>query len=257
MSARVIILSCLGLWLLKSQISAQDPDSVGILTGIIYDETYHPLPASHVINMDSHEGDVTDTLGIFSLRVTLTDTLLIRNIAYWDTLIAAGNLMAHPHLKLRRRIYPLQEARIFEWGSTYDDFRQAMISMPNQHSLGESLGLPTQDPDYVPLEMKPDAIKSVGLLVTSPISYFYYNFSREAKSARKVFWLKKNRQKIEQFEQLIGGENLASITGLKGAELMEFQSFLYQEMECDFNCTEFQIYSEIHAIWDLYGKLDE
>jgi hypothetical protein len=38
---------------------------------------------------------------------------------------------------------------------------------------------------------------------------------------------------------------------------MEFQAFLYEKMECDFNCTEFQIYSEIHALWDLYRITEE
>jgi hypothetical protein len=257
MAARVFFLIALGFFMLINQISAQASDSIYVLTGIIYDESYRPLPASHVINMDSHEGDVTDSLGIFSLRVCATDTLLVRNIAYRDTLVSAMYMTGNPHLRLKRRVYQLQEARIFEWGSTYGDFRNAVIQMPKQQTLGEAMGLPRQDPDYVPLEMDPEAIKSPALLIKSPLTYFYYNFSKEAKSARKVFWLKKNRQKIEQFERIVGGENLASITGLYGEELMEFQAFLYEKMECDFNCTEFQIYSEIHALWDLYRITEE
>jgi hypothetical protein len=257
MAARVFLLISLGFFVLVKQISAQAADSVYVLTGIVYDESFRPLPASHVINMDSHEGDVTDSLGIFSLRVYATDTLLIRNIAYRDTLVSARYLTENPHVRLKRRVYQLQEARIFEWGSTYGDFRKAVIQMPKQQTLGESMGLPRQDPDYVPLEMDPEAIKSPALLIKSPLTYFYYNFSKEAKSARKVFWLKKNRQKIEQFERIIGGENLASITALEGEELMDFQAFLYEKMECDFNCTEFQIYAEIHAIWELYKRTKE
>jgi len=254
MTARILILTGLGLMICQFRSSCQSQDSSYIITGIVYDENYRPLPASHVINMDSHEGDVTDSLGLFSLRVTRSDTLLIRNIAYRDTLVSAGSLTVHPQVKLHRRIYELQEARIFEWGSTYADFREAMIRMPKQQTLGESLQLPTQDPDYVPLEMDPDAVKSPALLVTSPISYFYYNFSKEAKSARKVFWLKKNSQKIERFEELIGSENLSSITGLRGQELMEFQAFFYEQMKCDFNCTEFEVYTEIYTLWELYQK---
>jgi len=257
MALRVLLLACLAFTGLISNIGAQTSDSIFTLTGIIYDESFRPLSATHVINMDSHEGDVTDSLGMFSLRVSTTDTLLVRNIAFRDTLVSAGKMAANHYVRLKRRVYKLQEARIFEWGSTYDDFRNAVIGMPKQQTLGESMGLPRQDPDYVPVEMDPEAIKSPALLIKSPLTYFYYNFSKEAKSARKVFWLKKNRQKIEQFERIFGGENLASITGLAGTELMEFQAFLYEKMECDFNCTELQIYSEIHAVWDLYRKTAE
>jgi hypothetical protein len=254
MEARILLFAGLGLLFYNVRMRGQSADSAYTITGIVYDESFHPLPASHVINMDSHEGDVTDSLGIFSLRVISSDTLLVRNIAYRDTLVSASSLTNNPQIRLKHRYYELQEARIFEWGSTYEDFQEAMIQMPNQQTLGESMGLPKQDPDYIPFEMDEKAVKSAGFLITSPVSYFYYNFNKEAKSARKVFWLKKNREKIEQFEQMIGGENLSSITGLKGKELMDFQSYFYAQMKCDFNCTEFQIYSEIHALWDLYQE---
>jgi len=254
MSARVLLVFGLVLQLSGVPVSAHGTDSTYLLTGIVYDESFHPLPASHVINMVSHQGDVTDSLGIFSLRVHATDTLLIRNIAFRDTLVSARYVTVHPQIRLHRRFYPLQEATIFEWGSTYEDFRDAMIQMPNQQTLGESIGLPRQDPDYVPFDMDPKAVKSPLLLITAPVSFFYYNFNKQAKSARKVYWLNKNQDKIKLFEQIISGENLSSITGLTGNELMEFQSFLNEKLKCDFNCTEFQIYSEIYALWDLYRK---
>ena len=254
MVARILFITGLGIMLSSIRISGQSRDTAYTITGIVYDESFRPLPASHVINMDSHEGDVTDSLGIFSLRVTPSDTLLIRNIAYQDTLVSAAYLTSNPQIRLLHRYYELQEARIFEWGSTYADFREAMIQMPHQQTLGESMDLPTQDPDYIPFEMDEEAVKSAGFLISSPISYFYYNFNKEAKSARKVFWLKKNRQKIEQFEQIISGENLSSVTGLKGKELTDFQAFFYEQMKCDFNCTEFQVYAEIYALWDLYRE---
>jgi hypothetical protein len=251
---RVLLVFGLFLLLSGAPALAQGIDSAYLLTGIVYDESFHPLPASHVINMVSHQGDVTDSLGIFSLRVHSTDTLLIRNIAFRDTLVSAETVAMHPQIRLHQRYYTLQEATIFEWGSTYEDFSNAMIRMPNQQTLGESMGLPRQDPDYVPVEMDPKAVKSPLMLITAPVSFFYYNFNKQAKSARKVYWLNKNRQKIELFEQIISGENLSSITGLTGNELMEFQAYLNQNLKCDFNCTEFQIYSEIYALWDLYRK---
>ena len=257
MSLRILLpCSCL-LFLMQVSLAAQTGDSLFQFSAIIYDEAFIPVPASHVINMDSHKGDVTDSLGIFRLPVRMDDTLLIRNIAFWDTLVSVVELQAHGTIRLRRRHYQLQEARVFEWGATYEDFREAFIGMPMQQSLGASMGLPQQDPDKVPLEMDEQAVKSAGLLLTSPISFFYYNFNKHAKSARKVYWLSKNQKKQDEFDSIVSRENLSGITGLSGIKLEQFILFLSGRMVCDLNCSELDIYKEIHSLWKLFQELDE
>ena len=119
------------------------------------------------------------------------------------------------------------------------------------------MGLPQQDPEKVPLEMDEKAIKSPALLITSPVSFFYYNFNKHAKSARKVYWLEKNREKHKIFDGIINGDNLSDITSLSGPKLVEFQAFLLERMVCDFNCTELAIYKEIHGLWNVFQELDE
>jgi hypothetical protein len=151
----------------------------------------------------------------------------------------------------------LQEARVFEWGASYDDFREAFIDMPVQQTLGASMGLPRQDPEKVPLEMDEKAVKSAGLLLTSPLSFFYYNFNKHAKSARKVYWLKKNQDKQDQFETVVSEENLSDITGLYGLEVQDFQLFLSQRMVCGIHCSELEIYSEIYGLWNVFQDLRE
>ncbi len=255
MSSRIILLTFLMVATDQFHISAQTHDSIFQLTGIIYDETFHPVPASHVINMNSHQGGVTDSLGIFRLPVRSTDTLLIRNIVFQDMFVPVVLISNQGYISIKRKYYPLEEARIFEWGSTYGDFRDAMIEMPNPQTLGGSLGLPRQDPDYIPYDMNEEVIKSPAFLITSPVSYFYHNFSKQARSARKVYWLKKNQKKHELFEEIMSSENISSITGLTGIELQEFIAFLNERLVCDFKCTELQIYSEIYGLWKAYKEM--
>ena len=131
------------------------------------------------------------------------------------------------------------------------------MEMPVQQSLGESLGLPKQDPNYVPMEMNEEAVKSAGLLFSSPISFFYQNFNKRAKSTRRAYWLARNWEKEEAFQKLLSGENLANITGLSGEELSAFQNYLFQYMKCDLHCDELEVYSEIHAHWDRYRELKD
>ena len=245
------------LLLFQAKLHGQSADTVLNLSGLIYDELFIPVPATHVININTHQGDVSDTLGIFYLPVHPSDTLLIRNIAFRDTLVPVASIFLNRYIIIQRKLYPLKEARVFVWGSSYDDFKEAFIEMPIQQTLGASMGLQQQDPEYVPLEMDEKAVKSAGLLFTSPITFFYQNFNKQAKSARKVYWLKKNREKHEIFDGILNGESLAEITGLSGSKLLEFQSFLLERMVCNFNCTELAIYKEIHGLWTVFQELDE
>jgi hypothetical protein len=245
------------LLLAQLRLYSQHADSLFDLHALVYDETYMPVSATHVINMNTRQGTITDTLGIFHIEAHPSDTLMIRNIMFRDTLVSAVSLREEGYVRLTRRFYELEEARIFRWGSTYDDFQEAFVGMPMAQTLGASMGLPRQDPDYVPLEMNEKAVKSAGLLLTSPISFFYYNFSRQAKSERKVYWLKRYQEKQELFDTLVGPENLSEITGLTGQELRDFMYFLSQRMQCGIHCSELDIYSEIYALWDLYQELME
>lgn len=245
------------LLFMQTRLLAQAADSLVNFSAIIYDDSFIPVPATHVFNLNSRMGDVTDSLGIFSMLVHSSDTLFIRNIAFRDTIVPVNRIQQNRYIVLKRRVYELEEAKIFEWGATYDDFREAFIGMPVQQTLSSSLDLPRQDPEKVPVEMDEKAVKSVGLLLTQPVSYFYYNFSKYAKSARKVYWLEKNEEKIEQFDALISAENLSDIAGLNGTELQDFQLFLSQRMVCDYKCSEFSIYNEIYGLWKVYQDLEE
>ena len=257
MSHRNLLLALAIVLLFQMKLEAQSSDSVLNLSGIVYDELFTPVPATHVININTHQGDVSDTLGIFHLPVHASDTLLIRNIAFNDTLITVASITRNRYIVLQRKLYPLKEAKVFVWGSSYDDFKEAFIEMPVQQTLGASMGLPQQDPEYVPMEMDEKAVKSAALLLTSPITFFYQNFNKKAKSARKVFWLEKNREKHEIFEGIVSGESLSEITGSSGPKLLEFQSFLLERMVCNYSCNELAIYKEIHGLWTVFQEMDE
>ena len=115
MFSRIIFLVICMLLLTQARLIAQQADTVFDLSAIVYDELYIPVSATHVININTHEGDVTDSLGIFRLPVHPGDTLLLRNIAFRDTLVPVREVHENRHIRLQRMRYPLKEARIFEW----------------------------------------------------------------------------------------------------------------------------------------------
>ena len=254
MTLKLSLLTLLSLVLL--QPASGSPDSLLVITGTVYNARYGPVPYTHVIGLNTGIGDVTDTLGIFRLKVMKTDTLLFLNIAYQDTLIPVADLIGFPVLLLKDKYYNLHEARIFNWGSSYDDFREAIVTMPHQPSLGESLGLPRQDSDYVPIEMDEQRISSLGYLIKSPIYFFYYNFSKMERSARKVFWIERDMDKIALFEAALDAQNISAITGLQDQALEDFMVYLNANFQCTYHCSEIEILSEIHRHWDTYSSIN-
>ena len=46
-------------------------------------------------------------------------------------------------------------------------------------------------------------------------------------------------------------------SGVVGARAVgqEFLVFLNEQFVCNYNCTELKIYTEIHALWEVYQKL--
>jgi hypothetical protein len=255
MEIRKVPVSGILLLCFSAVLFGQNGDSVRWLCATVYNRSFEPVPACHVINLNSHAGDVTDSLGIFCLPVSPGDSLLVSNIAYRDTVVRLEGMGPERIILIRHIYYPLEEARIFEWGATYGDFRQAIIHMPDQQTLGESMGLPRQDPDYIPFDMNESYLKSTNFLIHSPLSYLYYNLSRKEKSRRWVFWQGKDREGHEAFETIVSPESLSEVTGLEGEELLEFMSYLFQRMVCDFKCSEIDIYEEIYSHWEVYRNI--
>ncbi|MCF8225953.1 MAG: hypothetical protein K9J30_08750 [Bacteroidales bacterium] len=245
------------LLLLLVNLSSAIPQNVNTTTsfvGVVYDENLKPVPYTHVISRLTGIADVTDTLGIFILRVLPRDQLSFYNLAYHDTTVNIDTSYTGFYLKLKRKRYPLKEAKIFNWGSTYEDLLNEVERQGVPDDLGEQLGLPSQDPDLIPFEMDEKKIKSPGFLIMSPVSFLYYNLSRKAKGARRAFKLEQDRELLERFRKVISKDNISDITGLAGEELEAFIIFLNMRMSCDHKCDEFELLSEIHSVWKIYQE---
>ena len=149
----------------------------------------------------------------------------------------------------------LREARVYDWGSTYGEFMDEVKRQGDVVTEGEKLGLPVQNPDYIPFNMDEKFIKSPRFFFNSPLSYFYYNMSRLEKGARKAYQLEKDKEEIEKFEEILDKQNISYITGLRDEELEKFVLYLNDHMMCDYHCNEFKLLTEIHHIWKVYQSL--
>lgn len=235
-----------------SSLTAQFDTRAWKFSGIVYDEHFNPIPYTHVVATGTRQGDVTDSLGIFTLYVRETDVLSFYNLTCRDTSVVIKASDTGFFIKLSRKIYSLNEAKIFNWGTTYNDFINEVERLGVTPTNGARLGLPIQSPGVVPFDMDEKKLKSPGFLLSSPVSFFYYNFSKREKSARKANKLDRDSELINRFREILSAENISAISGYKDQELADFILYLNSNITCTYTCNEIEILTEVHQILEEY-----
>jgi hypothetical protein len=233
-------------------INAQYPDSIRRVEGYVYNESDIPLAWTHIINLSSGRGTTSNSEGHFSLTANEEDSILFRNLAYEELILSAGNILRRDTIRLKIKLYAIKEVKIFEWGSTYEDFMAKMMSMPVTESIAQKLGLPQQTGNPVPNYQNPAVLGNPMFAITNPIDFLYYNLNKNQQSIRKVNEFKQNEDLIRRFEAVYNRTAIGNLTSLNEKGLDDFMIYLNLHFKCDFNCTEVQIISEIFKCWREY-----
>lgn len=224
------------------------------IVGSINDDLGNPLPYTHVINLQTNSGTTCDSSGIFKIKAGNGNILLFKNLAFIDTSVIITNTKNHLTIYLSKRKYPIPEVKIFEWGSTYEDFKQALLKMPMKENLADKLNLPKQDPHIVPYYLNSDVLSSVGFAFSSPVDFLYLSLNKKEISRRKVYELNKSKKQVDQFNAIYSYETITNITGLNDQELFKFMEYLNEHFQCDYHCSEIQIMNELYKHWNNYKE---
>ncbi len=250
------LITALIITFMTASVYCQASDSAFILTGTIYNESFTPIAATHVINMNTRAGDVSDSLGIFRLPVHARRYPSFQKYSLPGDSPPGCRVHGTEVCNLKKNVLSTSGSQECSPGD------RAMRIFPGQllaHLLHRPLvsHLDSRDrtPTTFPLIWTRLNLKSVGFLLKSPISYLYYNLNKKEKNRRTLFWSEKNRESNERFDAIVSPESLSNITGLTGDLLVDFMAYLFQRMVCDFKCNEFKIYSEIYAHWEVYQQL--
>lgn len=245
---RLIIISVL---LLSTVNIYSQQDSSAIISGIVIDQEFNPVQSAHIINLNTKKICLSDEKGRFRIRASENDSLIVRNLAFRDTIVCIGNTYLNLLLKLRHKKYPIKELKVYEWGAGYEDFKTAFLALKVDKSLQEKLGLPMKDPDAIPFELDEELLKSAGFALSSPVSFLYYNLSKSEKSKRKVYQLQQTKARREKFNRIVSHENIGLLTGLTNEELENFRIYVLENLRCNYDCEEMEI---IEEILELFSK---
>jgi len=112
------------------------------------------------------------------------------------------------------------------------------------------IGLPKAKPGK-PKLLDENYIGSLGFALTSPVSFFYYNFSKAERSKRRAYELRHEKEQYAVIDRKINRHKIEYWTGLKEEKLDKFILF------CNFSF-DYMLYSnEYDIILKVKERLEE
>jgi len=131
----------------------------------------------------------------------------------------------------------------------YEEFKKKFLALKlNNEPL--DIGLPKAKPG-IPQLLDESFIKSLGFALNSPISFFYYNFSKVERSRRRVFELRHEKEQYAVIDSKINRHKIQYWTGLKEGNLDKFILF------CNFSFNYMLTVSEYDLILKVKEKFEE
>lgn len=183
--------------------SAQETKVQGL---VLSADSLRPIPDTHVINVRTEKGTLTNARGAFEIEANPGDTLVFSNIAfsylYWRVPENGGK----HQILLKSRNYLLDEVSIFTYQLTTNEPKEMVLNAPLYPEVGD-YPYPTNRP-------APTA--------SQPLDALYEAFGSKPNQIRK---LQEQLAKASFRDKLKSGNNrraLMELTGLKKEELEQF-----------------------------------
>jgi hypothetical protein len=132
---------------------------------------------------------------------------------------------------------------------SYTDFKRKFLALKLDNEPID-LGLPKAKPG-IPHLLDKDYISSPWFALNSPISFFYYNFSKAERSKRKAYELRHEKDQYAVIDSKINRHKIQYWTGLKESDLDKFILF------CDFSFDYLLSVKEYDLIQKVKQKLQD
>jgi hypothetical protein len=200
---------------------------VNTLNGVVID-TVSMSPISNVLvhNESKRTNILTDQTGHFSIKASIGDTLLFTNMAYEPLIYFVPENFndADIQINLMVKLYDIGKVEIHSFGS-YNDFKQKVLALKIEDKTINIKGLPKRTDKSPPKLDQRKYIESPLFLINSPISFFYYNFSKKEQSRLKFIDLELYKGKQKIIDQKFNHQVIKRITGIDDNKVIAFIVF--------------------------------
>lgn len=98
-----------------------------LIEGQVVDQLMKPVADVYVVNLNSNEKDISNINGVFSLRVSPTDSLIFSHISFYRRIVKVHKLLFNPVVMLDAEHVDIPEVRIS--ANDLSDVQRAEINM--------------------------------------------------------------------------------------------------------------------------------
>jgi len=83
-----------------------------LIEGQVVDQMMQPIPDVYVVDLSSHEKDISNSNGVFSVWVSPGDSLIFSHISYFRRIVKVHHLLLNPLVMLESENVDIPEIRI-------------------------------------------------------------------------------------------------------------------------------------------------
>ena len=238
------VLSSIGL-------QSQTPENSILLYGKVLDDLGNEMIHTHIVNISSKIGTLTNNEGKFAIHALPEDTVRFSSVGYKTRLLLIPFLEKekfHFNITLELDTIGLAETIIYPYPATLEALKKEFLIV----EIEEETPLIELHLDKAGISPAPQT----GAIISGPITGLYNVFSRHAKIQKKYKSLTSKEQLKIKSNKTYNVELVKKITGLKSDDdAKKFMEFCNLEPEFILNSNEYQLYSAINNCFIEYKKL--
>lgn len=252
----IVLIVCF-LLPVKLLLTAQDYKASVALKGQVVDSVSGTgIAYMQIFNESTRRFVISDTAGHFEIELKGTDTLVFTCLGYLGKvhIIHVSYTGKIQIIRLIPYIYPIEEVSISKYRD-YKQFQKEFLLVQPEQKL-EIAGLPKPKYRETPTMLDTNYLRSSEFLVFHPISFLYYNFSKEEKSKRKVYYLQRQQREQVLIDRKYNRELIEKITGLSGEEITKFMWFCNFSHQFLYEASELEIVQKVDEKYQEYKQLN-
>jgi len=215
---------------------------ITIIGKVIDNEIKKTIPYAHIINFTNYKGTISDSLGIFKLKLdTGINTIKISSIGYYTKIINVdiNNIVIPLIINMKERVYEIMQVEIYPF--TKQEFKYQFIHK----------NIPKDTIAYIQDILRTRWNTVAVLRGLTPKRQIPLNFKTSIE--KQEILLAKIKEYTILKEQNI--KRIKIITKLEGNDLYNFDRFCKFSFNFLKNAPEYYIYVKIEKKYEEYKKL--
>jgi hypothetical protein len=224
-----------------------------LIEGHISDTSGLPLSFVHIINMHSRQGVISDNDGCFSIPAQFGDTLYVSALGFKNKMVRVETLK-NITIIMSVSSVAIEDVEIYPY-KTYADFKYAFLNLDLEDERLIIDGVPNKMPPEVPMFENKEYISSVGFLLSSPISYMYYNLSKTEQDKRRAHELKGEAKQVRVIDKKFNIDLVSTITGENDTTiLVDFIAWCKFDQSFLLKSNAYTIATAVWSRWEAYCR---